>query len=286
MTTSSSAKSASRPVHWPVPAASSRTRPRGSNARSAVADAVGIGGERVVLRTRRGGVVLGGAGAVVGDLLVDQLAVVGGHQRRSAGTPSVTAAATVAVASASAWPGRERAVAAEQLGGRARDGGEDERHEGPAQDEHGRRGGARQAQHAGRDGGQHAQERRQQQDQDHRRLVAGTRGLHEAHDALVGDRDRQRQQRAEDGRAGADHERAPSPRSARPRAMRYDLPAPMTSTASPLRRGARRRSRWWRRRRRWRWRARPRCARSRRPAPRRWSRPSPRACRGWRRCRR
>src|SRR5687767_3061354 len=66
-----------------------------------VADAIRTVCEGVVLG-RGGGVVLRGAFAVVGDLLVDELLV--RHQRRSAGTPSVTAAATVAVASARAWP--------------------------------------------------------------------------------------------------------------------------------------------------------------------------------------
>src|SRR5688500_15698091 len=66
-----------------------------------VSDALRIGAEGVV-GGLGGGVVLGGPGAVVRDLLVEQLAV-GCHQRRSAGTPSVTAAATVAVASARAW---------------------------------------------------------------------------------------------------------------------------------------------------------------------------------------
>ena len=57
--------------------------------------------ERIALGDR-GGVVLAGPRAVVGDLFVDQLPI-GVHQRRSAGTPRVTAAATVAVASARAW---------------------------------------------------------------------------------------------------------------------------------------------------------------------------------------
>ncbi len=66
-----------------------------------VADPIGMRLERIALGDRCG-VVFARPRAVVGDLLVDQLAI-RVHQRRSAGTPSVTAAATVAVASARAW---------------------------------------------------------------------------------------------------------------------------------------------------------------------------------------
>ena len=71
----------------------------------------------------------------------------------------------------------------------------------------------------------------------------GTGRLDEAHQALVQDRDRQRQHGGQDHDPGADHDRlrgasrTPAARAwARPRAMRYDFPAPMTSTASPARR--------------------------------------------------
>ncbi len=70
---------------------------RGEGARSAARIASVVGRERIALGHGRG-VVLGGPSAVVGDLLIEQLAV--GH-RRSDGTPRVTAAATVAVARAS-----------------------------------------------------------------------------------------------------------------------------------------------------------------------------------------
>src|SRR5688500_3495046 len=68
-----------------------------------LANGMAVGGERIAVR-RAGRVVLGGPRAVVGDLLVEQLPVGVVHQRRSAGTPSVTAAAMVAVARARACP--------------------------------------------------------------------------------------------------------------------------------------------------------------------------------------
>ena len=91
---------ASRAVQAPSARRDLENPSRRGKAAQLGADRLVVGRERIAFWHGRR-VVLGGPSAVVGDLLIQQLAV--GH-RRSDGTPRVTAAATVAVARASACP--------------------------------------------------------------------------------------------------------------------------------------------------------------------------------------
>ena len=91
-----------RPARAPCRAARMRGARPGS--RSA------CGRERIAFGHRRGVVVLAPPGHGSRRSARRAARGRGGHQRRSAGTPSVTAAATVAVASASAWLADQRAV--------------------------------------------------------------------------------------------------------------------------------------------------------------------------------
>ena len=125
VTTSSSACSARRPVHWPVPAASSRTRPRGSKAAQRVADRDRRASANGSPSGRGGGVVLRRAGAVVGDLLVEQLAV-GRTSATLRGHPERDGRRDGGGGQRQGLARRERRVAGEELGRRARDGGEDD----------------------------------------------------------------------------------------------------------------------------------------------------------------
>ncbi len=221
VTRSWSAHLASRAVQVPVPGSDLESPSRRGKAAQRRADRLVVCRERIAFGQRRR-VVLGGASAVIRDLLVEQIAFA---HRRSEGNAKRDGCRDRRGGEGECLPRAQGAVTGEGRRDGARDGAEDDRNKGPAQHEHRGRRRAGQVQRAGRDSGQDAEECREQQDEDDPGLVARAGGLDQAHDALVGDGHGDRERRSERRRIERRSLRAAPPGPAR-RGTTSRLPSP------------------------------------------------------------